>query len=1336
MKTFLLRRRNLVRDLTVAGEILVLFFCAECEAKTIYVDRGVASSGDGRSWATAVKTIQEGVDKASTEEVDTVLVAPGEYADEPGYYGSKNFYYRIKLDRKVILKSAKGKEATHIVGRRGNGAGGNDADTDLPPVTCVYIPSEGRGSVVEGFTIRDGEAPSDLGTACRSAGVGDPTLTGNSSYALANEPDKFWYVAYCTISNCCAARGSAVSGGTLIGTVISDNESYANNFVSATYVHAYNSVFMRNASTEKLGANAWVLVNCMVVNEGSQRGMYGLTDTGSPSCFYNCAIFNAWSSSSTSWNTPKCSYCLVDSKNGETYVHEESDHVTGIPITDKYTNLVMSVITGDWRPVKGGRLDGKGDRTALGLSFIPAEYANRDFNGDEIEEGASIPIGVILPSAEPATAGLFLPSVGMKLNGHSILFPNHVHYADAWPTNVEFSADDGQEDLFEGITVDAYSGEGQYRRCRGKYASVALTLPPCEDADGNELPLMTARRLQAAEGNVLWVDDDAEFDGDPDGSSEKPYSTLQAAVDAAAAVAGQPFHIINVRGGVYNVGTTNDNTGIKARVVVGATGNFVMRGVDGAASTFVEGAPDESTLEDETNPGIGSDACRCFWMDSSSNVALVDLTLRKGYGGLTSGNGSGGAVYCGSDNQQCYDCVFTDNHIVRENASAGVQLQGSCALNGWLVRCVFKDNLNYNRGLIKSTATACQFVHNARGCSDNANAERYCWQSGSVFLSTVYEPDFKINSYSFNTSARTENSVIVGGDLVASSSSTSGKWVANIGYGFKHNYDHEEGEVMKTDPWLAFVENGDFHPVEGSPIVGYAEFPKDADMLGERLRNICTDFENKSVFSADGKITVGAFATVHEKSAIYVDATNGNDANDGLTTATAKKTLKAAVGALSRKDTIVALPGTYNDGSMIHSVKVSGVSSPLTVRARVVVPDYSELVAYGSAEETIIEGAADPNPTGSEDDIAHGLGTNAVRGVVLGEGSVLRGFTVTNGHARGYDDTEGYSDNVNGGGVLGRSAGSSRVEDCVVQGNNAGCGGGGAYVTFARCRILGNVATTLGAATRYCSLVDTYVDGNLGERTCERVADVIGCTFGPGNLRLDGTMGTMTVCNPSTYLSARIWNVLSCSPVLGANQVYNGDIRNCVFPSGAQFTEYTSLENVDTSCAIADLQSFYDAGVPNSLDAPTVDAGCTNSVQGDVDLVGNQRIYNSAIDIGCCEADWRPRYARDLGGRLATVTEASAGVRDVSGAVVLADGAELAMNLASDGCVAKLEFTVSDGTLTVTRNGQELGQYTSGQSISIADTADLESFRFSYSGTGSATLACCKVQVGTLIIFR
>ena len=1331
----------------VKASVIAFLSCAFCllasdavaEPKTIYVDQKVETSGDGLSWETAVKTIQEGVNKASKTEVDTILVAPGEYADEPGVSeptsAGRYLYHRIKLDRKVILKSSEGKEVTHIVGCPGDGQGFNDPDTGLPPVMCVYIPSTGRGSIVEGFTIRDGEVPVVFATSVRSAGVGDPGMTGNNSYDLEDHPEAFWYVAYCTISNCCAGRGAAVSGGTIIGSLIADNHTYTNgSTIATTYVHAYNCIFTRNGAKSKGGGDVWKAVNCTVVYNGFDKGFAyerGISASGAGAEFYNTAIFGNAKARFAN-NIPVCKDCLLDGSDG---VAEESERIIEIPTVSSapLTNLVMSAVLGDMRPIKGSLLDGKGNREHLALDFIPEQYRNRDFFGNELEEGAPIPIGVILPTVVPASAGVLLSTYDFKLDGHQIDCANFVHYTDSWPTVARFSAADGKENLFVGVSVNPYAEEVGYRKFCGKYDFAPLTLPPYRDADGNVLPPLGVSKLMANADNFLWVDDDAEFEGDPDGSVDKPYRTIQDAVDVATAA--KKFYVINVREGTYNSGSTVDSTELKARVRITSAADLLIRGVDGAEKTFVEGEPDPNPVDPENDPGIGPDACRIFWMHSDSNVALVNLTLRKGYGGWLAKSGSGSAIVCGSNKQQAYDCVFTDNHIVRERTTEPkAQLQGSCCLNGWFIRCVFKDNLNYNRGIIsKSTLTACQIAHNARGGSDNATAERYCWQEGNVYQTTVYEPATKNNSYTFHTSGRADGCVIVGGDLSASDPAAD-MWVNNIGYDFVNSRAHPDA-IIYTDPWLAAVGRDDFHPVEGSPVIGYAEFSKSTTRLGARLRNICTDFENKPVFTADGKVTIGAFATLHEKSDVYVDATNGSDENDGKSADAAKKTLEKAVEALCRKDRIVALPGVYKEGSMIHSVISSEVKKTLTVRARVVVPDATELVAQGSANETIIEGEPDPNPTGTD---TYGLGPNAMRGVVLGKGSVLRGFTVTKGRTAIYDkDVTGYSDNVQGAGVLGRSPADSRVVDCILTGNYGDCGGAGAYVTFERCKIVGNRTTRFGSGFRSASAVNCYFDDNWGDRVCEGVVQVLGCTFGPSNMNPSGAKGTMMLCQAGNDVQPLVQNVLSLSIATSANDIKSATVRNCVFPQGASFTSCTTVEDVNTDLTRDELLALYDEnGVPKNVRAPSVDLGGENSLQGETDLAGNPRVLNGAIDIGCYEADWKGQYAKDLGGRRATVTEATANVRDVDGEIVLADGAGLALELAANGYTVKIEFTVKDGTLAVMRGGEVFGTYTAGQILSLNDTADLENFAFTYEGTGNATLACCKAMPGMFLLMR
>src|SRR6516164_6114743 len=59
----------------------------------------------------------------------------------------------------------------------------------------------------------------------------------------------------------------------------------------------------------------------------------------------------------------------------------------------------------------------------------------------------------------------------------------------------------------------------------------------------------------------------------------------------------------------------------------------------------------------------------------------------------------------------------------------------------------------------------------------------------------------------------------------------------------------------------------------------------------------------------------------------YVDASRPNDTGNGLTLATAKKTLNAAVNLMAGGDTLLVKAGTYNEGLNTHSTP-SGTGFP------------------------------------------------------------------------------------------------------------------------------------------------------------------------------------------------------------------------------------------------------------------------------------------------------------------------------------------------------------------------------------------------------------------------
>ena len=102
-----------------------------------YVDASIAGSGDGRSWETAFKSVQEGIDAAS--DGDSILVAEGTYVENIHFHG-KNVALTCTLPQEpLVVKNT-------ILD--GNGQG---------PVVS-FSGTEGESCVLAGFTIRHGEA--------------------------------------------------------------------------------------------------------------------------------------------------------------------------------------------------------------------------------------------------------------------------------------------------------------------------------------------------------------------------------------------------------------------------------------------------------------------------------------------------------------------------------------------------------------------------------------------------------------------------------------------------------------------------------------------------------------------------------------------------------------------------------------------------------------------------------------------------------------------------------------------------------------------------------------------------------------------------------------------------------------------------------------------------------------------------------------------------------------------------------------------------------------------------------------------------------------------------
>lgn len=189
-----------------------------------YVDCNVASSGDGKTWATAKKTIQEGIH--ASQDGDVVLVADGTYTGGVynGVYKDPNRNRDLDFEgRAITLQSQNGPGACII------DCEGGDSD---PHRGFYFHSNEGPDSVVHGFTIQNGYVNNSLDHYPRCYGDGSGGAIACGNYVSPSES------ASPTITNCIFRNNYAHTYGGGVFCICSD-------------ANIINSIFVAN----KAGSN-------------------------------------------------------------------------------------------------------------------------------------------------------------------------------------------------------------------------------------------------------------------------------------------------------------------------------------------------------------------------------------------------------------------------------------------------------------------------------------------------------------------------------------------------------------------------------------------------------------------------------------------------------------------------------------------------------------------------------------------------------------------------------------------------------------------------------------------------------------------------------------------------------------------------------------------------------------------------------------------------------------------------------------------------------------------------------------------------------------------------
>ena len=325
----------------------------------------------------------------------------------------------------------------------------------------------------------------------------------------------------------------------------------------------------------------------------------------------------------------------------------------------------------------------------------------------------------------------------------------------------------------------------------------------------------------------------------------------------------------------------------------------------------------------------------------------------------------------------------------------------------------------------------------------------------------------------------------------------------------------------------------------------------------------------------------------------YVDAVNGNDANDGL-----------ASGEGHAMESFAALFAKYKSamasGSVVHAapgVYTNGVMNGY----RVIVPEGVTIVADDGPENTIIKGA--PAEGVALDASPFGCGASAIRCVSLGEGAIVKDFTLMDGHSPAYDGNS-YIGAVNG------SSTTTYVIGCIITNNVAGRAAGVYRSAAIRCFFNNNRAYTTGCDVMQGSAFNCLFGNlpNTGNYNVYQGGPYVNNTFyGSGSCAHASSGNTILLYNSAIFKEPAS-NVYCTNSVLTSSKIGRYESTKIANAAAAKLdADYRPLR--DSPCVDVASWDFYTNRFPSAI-----------RDEAAKDFLGNPRIVGTALDAGACES--------------------------------------------------------------------------------------------------------------------
>ncbi len=653
------------------------------------------------------------------------------------------------------------------------------------------------------------------------------------------------------------------------------------------------------------------------------------------------------------------------------------------------------------------------------------------------------------------------------------------------------------------------------------------------------LPVVTVIVLLAANvtAATLFVDLNCTNPVSPYTNWVTAATNIQDAIDATS-----DGDTVVVTNGVYQTGGRIMAANLTNRVALYKA--VTVQSVNGPWVTTIQGS----------HTGNGNSAVRCAWL--TNNATLSGFTLKWGATG-TSGDTSGGGVWCASSNVVVANCIIVSNTaslygggayqgtlincLISSNSTSGAGGSGAC--NAVLNNCTVISNANY--GIYQTLpnlvrAMNCIIFFNGQNNYGGLTATfNHCCTTPLVAGSGNFatDPGLFVDGVHLTSTSPcigTGTNVAVGTDIFGNA------WANPPSIGCAE----WEPEPAVTSPKIQLTGDPVGFTIGGAVAVGQPPFTfswvKDGVPLQDNGHFTSTQTSNLVVagvsFADAGNyqlVVSNSFGVVTSAVAQlvihYVDINGINPVAPYSTWATAATNIQDAITAAAAGDAVFVTNGLYASG---------GKSMDGVITNRVLVDKAILVQSVNGYKNTIIQGTWDPATTN---------GPDAVRCAYVADGAVLNGFTLQNGATLATGD--GYSGGPleSGGGVWCNSP-NGVVSDCLLTNNSAIYGGSMAYGTLNNSLVIGNYATYGGGAyystLNNCTVVNNYNPTSVLHRGAGTYAGSVANSIVLGNYDL----GSILISAEDDYAGVgQIMYSYSCTslpngpPLTGTGNIFNAN---------------------------------------------------------------------------------------------------------------------------------------------------------------------------------------------------